>query len=190
MERREPSYTVGGNVNWCSSYWNSSTLATSCEELTHWKRLWCWEELGAGGEGDDRRWDDWMASPTHRWTWVWVNSWSWWWTGRPGVLHFMGSQRVGHDWVTELNWTKLWRTVWRFLKKLKIELPQDPAVPLLCIYLEKNIIWENICTPVFIEALFTIAKTWKQPKYPSTEEWIKKMWYIYTMEYYSAIKKN
>ena len=85
--------------------WNSSTLATSCEELTHWKRPWCWEGLGAGGEGDDRRWDGWMASPT-QWAWVWVNSGSWWWTGRPGVLWFMGSQRVGHDWATELNWTR------------------------------------------------------------------------------------
>ena len=64
---------------------------------------WCWEGLGAGGEGDDRGWDGWMASPT-RWTWVWVNSRSWWWTGRPGVLQFMGSQRVRHDWATELNW--------------------------------------------------------------------------------------
>ena len=87
---------------WCWS-WNSSTLATSCEELTHWKRFWCWEGLGAGGEGDDRGWDGWMASLT-RWTWVWVNSRSWWWTGSPGVLRFMGSQKVGHDWATELNW--------------------------------------------------------------------------------------
>jgi len=71
--------------------------------MTHWKRPWCWEGLGARGEGDDRGWDGWMAPPT-RWTWVWVNSGSWWWTGRPGVLWFMGSQRVGHDWVTELNW--------------------------------------------------------------------------------------
>ena len=68
--------------------------------------LWCWEGLGAGGKGDDRGWDGWMASPT-RWTWVWVNSRSWWWTGMPGVLWFMGSQRVGHDWVAELNWTEL-----------------------------------------------------------------------------------
>ena len=66
---------------------------------------WCWEGLGAGGEGDDRGWDGWMASPT-RWTWVWVNSGSWWWTGRPGVLRLMESQRVGHDWATELNWTE------------------------------------------------------------------------------------
>ena len=62
-------------------------------------------DRGAGGEGDDRGWDGWMASPT-RWTWVWVNSGCWWWTGRPGVLRFMGSQRVGHHWVTELNWTE------------------------------------------------------------------------------------
>ena len=84
--------------------WNSSTLATSCKELTHWKRLWWWEGLGAGGEGDDRGWDGWIASLT-RWMWVWVNFGSWWWTGRPGVLRFMGSQRVRQDWAIELNWT-------------------------------------------------------------------------------------
>ena len=87
--------------DWCWS-WNSNTLATWCEELTHLKRTWCWERLSAGGEGDDRGWDGWMASPTW-WTWVWVNSGSWWWTGRPGMLHSMGSQRIGHDWVTELT---------------------------------------------------------------------------------------
>ena len=81
-------------------------IATSCEELTHWKRLWCWEGLGAGGQGDDRGWDGWMASLT-RWTWVWVNSGSWWWTGRPVVLRFMGSQRDGHDWATDLMWSDL-----------------------------------------------------------------------------------
>ena len=85
---------------WCWS-WNSSTSATSCE-LTHWKRPWCWDRLGAGGEGDNRGWDGWMASLT-RWTQVWVNTRSWWWTGRPGVLRFMGSQRVGHAWATELT---------------------------------------------------------------------------------------
>ena len=83
--------------------WTSNTLATSCEELTHWKRLWCWERLRAR-EGDDRGRDGWMASPT-QWTWVWVNSRSWWWTGRPGMLQFMGSQRVGHDRATELKIT-------------------------------------------------------------------------------------
>ena len=75
------------------------------EKLTHWKIPWCWEGLRAGGEGDNREWKGWMAPLTRR-TWVWVNSRSWWWTGRPGVLLFMGSQRVGHDWATELNWTE------------------------------------------------------------------------------------
>ena len=86
-------------------------LAASCKELTHWKKLWCWEGLGAEGGGDDRGWDGLMASLS-RWTWVWVNSRSWPWTGRPGVLQFMGSQRVGHDWVTELNWTELNLIIW------------------------------------------------------------------------------
>ena len=88
--------------DWCWS-WNSNTLATWCEELTHLKRLWCWERVKVGGEGDDRGWDGWMASRT-QWAWVWLNSESWWWTGRPGMLQSMGSQRVGHDWATELNW--------------------------------------------------------------------------------------
>ena len=94
------------SVHWKDWYWswNSKTLATWCEELTHLKRPWYWERLRAGGEGDDRGWDGWMAPPT-QWTWVWVDSGSWWWTGRPGVLRLMGSQRVRHDWVTELNWT-------------------------------------------------------------------------------------
>jgi len=69
------------------------------------KRPWCWKRLKAGGEGNDRGWDGWMASPT-QWTWIWVNSGSQWWIGRPGMLHSMGSQRVGHDWATELNWLK------------------------------------------------------------------------------------
>ena len=89
--------------DWCWS-WNSNTLATWCEELTHLKRPWCWEGLREGGEGDNRGWDGWMASPT-QWTWVSVNSRSWWWTGWPGVLQSMGSQSVGHPWVTEQNWT-------------------------------------------------------------------------------------
>ncbi len=84
----------------------------------------------------------------------------------------------------------LWRTVCRVLKKLKIELPYDPAIPLLGIYPEKIIIQKETCTRMFFEALFTIARTWKQPKCPSTDERIKKMWYIYIMEYYSAIKTN
>ena len=93
--------------DWCWS-WNSNTLATSCGELTHWKRPWCWEELGAGGEGDDRGWDGWMASPP-RWAWVQVNSGSLWWTGKPGMLRFMGSQRVGHNWAIELtDWPRIY----------------------------------------------------------------------------------
>ena len=75
--------------------------STWCEELTHLKRPWCWETVKAGGEGDDRGWDGWMASPT-QWTWIWVNSGIWWWTGRSGVLQSMGLQRVRHDW-TELT---------------------------------------------------------------------------------------
>ena len=85
--------------DWC---WNSNTLATWCRELTHLKKPWCWERLRAWGEGDNRGWDDWMASPT-QWIWVWVNSGSWWWTRRPGVLQFKGLQRVQHDWAIELN---------------------------------------------------------------------------------------
>ena len=85
---------------------------------------------------------------------------------------------------------QLWRTVWRFLKKLKIELPYDPAILLLGIYPEKTIIQKDTCTPMFIAALLAIARTWNQPKCPSTEEWVKKMWHIYTMEYYSAKKRN
>ena len=96
--------------DWCWS-WNSNTLATWCKELTHLKRPGCCEGLMAGGEGDDRGWDGWMASLT-QWTWVWVNSRSWWWTGRPGVLRSMGSQRVGHDWATELNWTDFSKHTW------------------------------------------------------------------------------
>ena len=84
----------------------------------------------------------------------------------------------------------LWKAVWRFLRKLNIELPFDPAIPLLGIYPEKTTTRKDTCTPMFIAALFTVAKTWKQPKWPLTEERIKKMWYIYTMEYYSAIKSN
>ena len=109
LEKPKSSKDVGASeekvtLDSLMSSWNSNTLATWCEELTHLKRPWCWERLKARGEGDDRGWDGWMASPT-QWTWVWVNSGSWWWTGRPGVLQSMGSKRVRHDWATELNWT-------------------------------------------------------------------------------------
>ena len=99
LKEISPEYSLEGLM--LKLQWN----VTWCEELTHWKRPWCWERLKAEGEGDDRGWDGWMASQT-QWVWVWVNSRSWWWTGKPGVLQSMGSQRVGHDWVTELNWTE------------------------------------------------------------------------------------
>ena len=83
---------------------NSNTLDTWCKEMTHWKRHWCWEKLKVRGEGDHWVSNDWMALPS-QWTWVWVNSGSWWWTWSPGMLWFMGLQRVEHDWAIELNWT-------------------------------------------------------------------------------------
>ena len=90
--------------DWCWS-WRSNTSVTWFKELTPWKRPCCWERLKAGGEGDDRGWNGWMASLTRR-IWVWVSSGSWWWTEKPGMLQSMGSPRVGHDWATELNWGK------------------------------------------------------------------------------------
>ena len=122
--------------DWCWS-WNSNTLATWCKELTYLKRRWCWERLEVGGEGDDRGWDCWMASPT-QWTWVSVNSGSWWWTGRPGMLHSMGSQIARHYWATELNWLRqkilvktfliqnfIWRTLWNCTLYCLHSEPQD-----------------------------------------------------------------
>ena len=97
------------NIHWKDWGWSWSfnTLATWCKQLTHWKRPWFWERLKAGREGDDRGWDGWMVSTTW-WTWVSVSSGRWWWTGKPGVLQFLGSQRVGHDWATEMNWKVVW----------------------------------------------------------------------------------
>ena len=87
-----------------------------------------------------------------------------------------------HCWW-DCKWIQpLWRTVWTFLKKLKTELPYDPAIPLLGMYPEKSIVQNDTCTLMFTAALFTIARSWKQPKCPSTDEWVKKMWYIYTIE--------
>ena len=103
-------YTFCSNykAKWCLSWWwswSSNALATWYEVLIHCKRPWCWERLKAGGEGNHRGWDGWIASPT-QWTWVWESSGNWWWPGKPEMLQSMGSQRVGHNWTTELNWTK------------------------------------------------------------------------------------
>ena len=94
------------NTHWKDWCWSSNTLATWWEEWTLWKRPWCWERFKAAGEGDNKGWDGWMASLTW-WTWVWASSRSWWWAGRPGLLQSMGSQRIGHDWATDLKWTNL-----------------------------------------------------------------------------------
>ena len=126
--QRDPTNPKGNqswNIHWkdwCWS-WNSSTLATWCEELTHLKRPRYWERL-KGREGDNRGWEGWMASPT-RWTWVSVNSGIWWWTGRPGMLQSMGSQRVGHDWATELNWTEQDMFFYTFIMDLDIPRNQE-----------------------------------------------------------------
>ena len=113
LKEISPEYSLGGLMVKLKL---SISLATWCKELTNWKRPWCCERLKAGGEGDDRGWDGWMASLT-QWTWVWVNWRSWWWTGKPGMLQSMGLQRVGHDWVTELNWTKRDRDIKNCYKK-------------------------------------------------------------------------
>ena len=118
--------------DWCWS-WNSNTLATWCKELPHWKRPWCWERLKAGGGGDDRGWDDWIVSPT-QWSLVWVNSESWWWAGRPGVRQSIGSQRIGHDWATELNWFFILQRVALICENLRIPNPGF-SVPIFIRYL-------------------------------------------------------
>ena len=106
LKEINPEYSLEGYWSW-----SSNTLATWCEELSHWNRPWCWERLRAGGEGDNRGWNDWMAS-LNQWIWVWAISGRWWRTGKPRVLPSTGSWRVGHDWVTELNWRSplfLWK---------------------------------------------------------------------------------
>ena len=102
--KRDQSWVFIGRIN--AKAETPSSLAICCEELTHLKRPSCWARLKVWGEGDDGGWDGWMASWTW-WMWVWVNSESWWWTGRPGVLWFMGLQRIRHDWAAELNWFTL-----------------------------------------------------------------------------------
>ena len=176
--------------DWCWS-WNSNNLATWCEKLTHLKRPWCWKRLRAG-EGDDRRWDGWMASSTQC-TWVWIDSGSWWWTGRPGILQFMGLQRVGHDWVTELNWTELkafnytdHNKLWKILKEIEMGIPDHLTCFLRNLYVDqeakvRNLYrtltgsglrrvqdWENktvYCHPVY--STHTQSTSWEMPVWMS-----------------------
>ena len=144
-----------------------------CVHMTHWNRPWCWEGLGAGGEGDDRGWDGWMASPI-QWAWVWANSGSLWWTGRPGVLQFMGSQRVGYNWATELNWTTVWvrPSPWVLIK----ETWENRSMKDLYMNIHNSF----ICN----------SPKLKPPKYPSVSYWINKLWYIHAMEYHSSLIDN
>ena len=106
-------------------------FGTWCEELTHLKRPWCWERLKADGDGNNRGWDGWMALPT-QWTWVWVNSGSWWWTGKPDMLHFMGSQRVRYDWVTELNWQLTFELLnFQLTVDMRVKITYPPVLKIL-----------------------------------------------------------
>jgi len=104
------------NIHWKDWCWNFNTLATWCEELTDWRRPWCWERLKVGREGVDRGWDGWMASPTE-WTWIWASSGTWWWTGKPGMLQSVASAWLS-DW-TELNTFGPWLTMgnWNHTKQ-------------------------------------------------------------------------
>ena len=159
------------------------------KELTHWKRLWCWEGLRAGGEGDDRGWDGWMASLT-RWMWVWVDSGSWWWTGRPGVLRFMGSQRVGHDWATELNWTDVENSV-PVPQNFTVEFTCDPPHPHQGIHPKD---WkQGLDTYEDTHPRSSIHHSSKRRKWPNCPSWMRgpnKRGGIHTKEWNSAEKRR
>jgi len=150
-----------GNQSWMIHWkdwgwswnWNSSTLATWCQELTHWKRPWCWERLKAGGEGDDRGWDGWRASLTQS-TWVWVGSGSWWWTGKPGMLQSTGSQS---DLTEQLNWTELIFIVFLLCASLVVQSVKNlPAGDLGLIPESRRSPWRKKWqpTPVFLPGAF------------------------------------
>ena len=138
--------------DWCWS-WNSNALATWCKELTHWKTPWCWERSKAGGEGDDRGWDGWMASPT-QWTWVWVGSRSCWWTGTPGVLQSMGLQRVRHDWATELN-----PISWNCVSRSQ-PIPFHTTEP-------RGLMGCQLYSDIYLQGSFWCIGTWNQERWVS-----------------------
>ena len=158
---------------WCWS-WNSNTLATWCEDLTHLKRPWFWERLRVGGEGDDRGWDGWVASLI-RWTWVWVDSGSCWWTGGTGVLRFMESQRVGtqlSDW-TELNWISCFCT-WQLSFQLGCTLDKRTSNTFfsMCVFSHGwlfGIPWTIACqTPLSME--FSSQEYWSGLPLPTPRD--------------------
>ena len=142
-------------------------ISTSCQlwqfsiMLTHWKGLWCWEGLGAGGEEEDRGWDGWMASLT-RWTSFWVNSGSWWWTGRSGMLWFMGSQRVGHNWATELNW---WLLTVVSTKTCRLQLKWIlRKIQLYILILEKWWHYQSLFNLRIREKISRLRKSWRKER--------------------------
>ena len=126
------------------------TLAIGCEELTHWKRPWCWERLKAG-EGDDGGWDGWMASPT-QWTWAWASSGSWWWTGKPGMLQTGGLQRVGHNWTTELKLCLNLSTIKYLKPKFLFLVNFSQIYPFLCLKSTVAACFGHFLGPYFYES--------------------------------------
>ena len=150
---------------WLTNTWKDAQHHSSsekCKSKPHWGTIPCWSE--------------WLPSKSLQT----IND-------REGV----GEKGIFlHCWWECKLVQPLWRTVWRFLKKLELELPYDPAIPLLGIHTKEIRIERDTCTPMSNTALFTINRTWKQSRCPSTDEWIKKLWYIHTMEYYSAIQRN
>ena len=144
--------------NWCWS-WNSNTLATWCEELTHLKRLWCWEGLRAGGEGDNRGWDGWMASLI-QWTRVWVDSRSWWRTGRPARCNAWGFKKL--DMTERLNWTELNHTV-LITVALQYNLKTGRLIPPGPFFFLKTALAIRVfCVSIWIVKYFVLV-LWKMP---------------------------
>ena len=144
------------------------------------KKPWCWERLKVGGEGDDRGWAGWMASLA-QWTWVWVDSRSWWWTGRPGVLQFMGLQRVGQDWATELNWvsimvqTKAQEVQYFWNKHKQGEMIWVAFLSLAICYLNKHLLSD---AQTWVLAYFTFKLDWGQAASGEAGKWISTLCFL------------